>query len=118
MGVVLAIARSHRVLEALARRGLHPVATWAFPDHHRPTSAELLTMTARTTQRIDVWLTTGKCATKLPASLAGAPVLVLDHAVRLSDRLVTWIVSGDLAPAADFRAAPVDALFPSAGAVG
>jgi tetraacyldisaccharide 4'-kinase len=118
IGVVLTIARPHRVLEGLARRGLHPVATWAFPDHHRPTATELVAVTARTMQRIDVWLTTGKCATKLPPSLGGAPVLVLDHAVRLSDRLVSWIVSGDLAPAADFRAAPVDALFPSAGAVG
>jgi tetraacyldisaccharide 4'-kinase len=99
LGLVVAIARPDRVALALARRGVHPVATWVFPDHHRPTTSELDAAVARTTHRIDAWLTTGKCATKLPSSLAGAPMLVLDHVVRLPERLV-------------------DALFPTAGAVG
>jgi hypothetical protein len=55
-----------------------------------------------TTQRIDVWLTTGKCATKLPMAIAGAPVLTLDHRVRIPESLLAW----------------ADDLFPSAGAVG
>jgi tetraacyldisaccharide 4'-kinase len=118
IGLVSAIARPDRLVQSLARRGIHPVATMAFPDHHRPTDAELAAATARTTLRIDAWLTTGKCATKLPATLAGAPILVLDHAVGLSERLVSWVASAGPEPPAHFPAAPVDALFPSAGAVG
>jgi len=93
VGLLLAVARPQRVVDALARRGLHPVATLAFPDHHRPSRDELDRATARATHRIDAWLTTGKCATKLPHLLAGAPVLVLDHALRLSDRLVDWVLT-------------------------
>jgi tetraacyldisaccharide 4'-kinase len=93
VGLVLCIARPHRVVEGLARRGLYPVATLAFPDHHRPTPSELARATARTTHRIEAWLTTGKCATKLPPVLGGAPVLTLEHALRLSDRLIDWVAS-------------------------
>ena len=93
VGLLLAIARPDRVVGALARRGVHPVATLAFPDHHRPTLTELDRATARTTHRIDAWLTTGKCATKLPPFVAGAPVLALEHTLRLSDRLVDWVAS-------------------------
>jgi len=92
VGLLLAVARPDRVVDALAKRGLHPVATLAFPDHHRPSRADLDRATTRTTHRIDAWLTTGKCATKLPQTLAGAPVLVLDQALRLSDRLVDWVL--------------------------
>jgi tetraacyldisaccharide 4'-kinase len=93
VGVVSAVARPDRILRTLARRGIEPVSTLAFPDHHRPTHAELSRATARTTHRIDAWLTTGKCATKLPEALGGAPVLVLDHTFRLSDRLVDWVAN-------------------------
>jgi tetraacyldisaccharide 4'-kinase len=93
VGLVLAIARPDRVIAGLARRGLRPVATLTFPDHHRPTPIELARATARTTHRIDAWLTTGKCATKLPPALAGAPILALEHALRLSDRLIDWVAS-------------------------
>jgi tetraacyldisaccharide 4'-kinase len=93
IGLLLAVARPDRILGTLARRGIQPALTIAFPDHHKPTQAELNRATARTTQRIDAWLTTGKCATKLPEVLAGAPVLVLDPTLRLSDGLVHWVAS-------------------------
>ena len=118
LGLLLTIARPGRVIAGLARRGLCPVATFVFPDHHRPTAAELGRATARTTHRIDAWLVTGKCATKLPSSLAGAPVLALEHAVQLSDRLVTWAASDGPPLPRDFAPAAADALFPTAGRVG
>lgn len=118
LGLVLAIARPGRVVEALARRGVHPVTTVAFPDHHRPSSAELAAVVGRTTHRIEAWLTTGKCATKLPPSLAGAPVLILEQVVRLSDRLASWAAADDPERLFDFPSVSAHALFPTAGAVG
>jgi tetraacyldisaccharide-1-P 4'-kinase len=93
VGLLSAVARPDRILDTLARRGIRPALSVAFPDHHRPTRAELNRVAARATHRIDAWLTTGKCATKLPEVLGGAPVLVLDHTLRLSDRLVDWVAS-------------------------
>jgi tetraacyldisaccharide 4'-kinase len=101
VGVVLAVAHPERVMMGLARRGLRIAATALFADHHCPTR-ETVERIVPTTQRIDIWLTTGKCATKLPAFIGGAPVLALDHAVRIPESLLAW----------------ADALFPSAGAVG
>lgn len=118
IGLVVAIAHPARVAKALARRGFPPAAILAFPDHHRPTAAELAAASATTTRRIDAWLTTGKCATKLPGALAGAPILVLEHEVRLSDRLIAWVASDAPPDTAGFPLASVDALFPSAGGVG
>ena len=102
IGLVLTVARPDRILAGLARRGLYPVVTLAFPDHHRPAPAELAQATARTTHRIEAWLTTGKCATKLPSEAAGAPILILEHAVQLSERLVAWVASEDPQAALEF----------------
>jgi tetraacyldisaccharide 4'-kinase len=101
VGLVLAVAHPERVMVGLARRGLRIAATALFADHDCPTP-EAVKRVVPTTQRIDVWLTTGKCATKLPAFIGRSPVLALDHAVRIPESLLAW----------------ADALFPSAGAVG
>jgi tetraacyldisaccharide 4'-kinase len=101
VGLVLAVAHPERVIVGLARRGLRIAATALFADHDCPTP-EAVKRVVPTTQRIDVWLTTGKCATKLPAFIGRSPVLALDHAVRIPESLLAW----------------ADALFPSAGAVG
>ncbi|MET0595254.1 MAG: tetraacyldisaccharide 4'-kinase, partial [Polyangiaceae bacterium] len=92
--LVLAIARPERVQLALERRGIHPVTTFAFPDHHAPSAGELRWVAQHSTRRIDAWLTTEKCATKLPKAIAGAPVLTLNHALRLPAPLVDWVVHG------------------------
>jgi hypothetical protein len=60
------------------------------PDHDAPTLAQLERATA-TTHRIEAWLTTGKCAVKLPARIRGAPVLALRHELTLPGSLVEWI---------------------------
>jgi tetraacyldisaccharide 4'-kinase len=101
VGLVLAVAHPERVMVGLARRGLRIAATALFADHDRPTPAAVERVVP-TTQRIEVWLTTGKCATKLPPFIGAAPVLALDHAVRIPESLLVW----------------ADDLFPSAGAVG
>jgi tetraacyldisaccharide 4'-kinase len=91
-GLLLAIARPDRVLGSLAVRGLHPTAVIRLGDHDRPTAAELERQAARK-QRVKVWLTTPKCALKLPPEVAGAPVLALDRRIELPKTLVDWVLS-------------------------
>jgi tetraacyldisaccharide-1-P 4'-kinase len=93
LGLVLTIARPDRILETLARRGIEPALIASFPDHHRPSATELTRLAARSTQRIELWLTTGKCATKLPACIAEVPVAVLEHRLELPLSLVNWALS-------------------------
>jgi tetraacyldisaccharide 4'-kinase len=78
VGVVLAIARPGRVLAALGRAGVRPVVTVRLGDHAVP-AGEVLAGAARA--GVEVWLTTARCAVKLPLEIGGAPVLWLDHRV-------------------------------------
>ena len=91
-GLLLAIARPDRVARALARRGLYPAARIELPDHAVASAARLERAAAKE-QRVKVWLTTAKCAIKLPSDVAGSPVLVLDHRVDLPKALVDWALS-------------------------
>jgi tetraacyldisaccharide 4'-kinase len=79
LGLVLAIAHPERVERALARRGVAPAARVILGDHAR------LGPDAIPDARVDAWLTTARCATKLPATLGAAPVLALDHRVDASE---------------------------------
>jgi tetraacyldisaccharide-1-P 4'-kinase len=74
--VILAIAHPERVLRALAKAGIHPTAQRLLADHAWPSPADLAFARAA---RVDVWVTTVRCATKLPRVLGGRPVLALDH---------------------------------------
>jgi tetraacyldisaccharide 4'-kinase len=91
-GLLLAIARPDRVARTLARRGLRATATIELADHAAPALAELERWAAKSAP-VDVWLTTQKCATKLPPSIGRAPVLALDHRVELPKALVDWTLS-------------------------
>lgn len=73
VGVVLAVGRPARVLDALAAEGVHPVEVELFGDHDRPRSA------GAPRGRVDVWLTTAKCATKPGWEPDFAPLLVLEQ---------------------------------------
>jgi len=85
VGVVLAIARPERVLGSLSARGIRPALTHLFADHAFPR--------ARTDARgVDVWLTTPKCATKLPGTRGGAPIAVLRQSLALPDALLARCV--------------------------
>jgi tetraacyldisaccharide-1-P 4'-kinase len=86
------MARPDRVIRSLARRGLQPAATIELGDHDRPAIIQLERAAARK-QRVKLWLTTPKCALKLPPKVAGAPVFVLDHRIELPKTLVDWVLS-------------------------
>jgi tetraacyldisaccharide 4'-kinase len=93
-GLLLAIARPERVLRSLAELGVVPSVTWLYGDHQAPSAAELERRAAqlgRAGPRL--WLTTAKCATKLPAQIAGSPVLALAHTCELSPELISWLSS-------------------------
>jgi len=76
VGLFVAIARPGRVEAALRSAGIDPRPVIALGDHAIP-SAHDLARAARC--EVDAWLTTARCAVKLPAAIGGAPVLALDH---------------------------------------
>jgi tetraacyldisaccharide 4'-kinase len=80
LGLLLAVARPARIQAALAARGVPIQAVELRADH-----AALEPPPGR---RLDAWLTTGKCATKVMQDPEAAPVWTLDHRVRLPDELV------------------------------
>lgn len=91
VGLLLGVARPERVLRMLQVNGITPAATVLLGDHARFAISDIDNSQLT---RVDAWLTTGRCATKLPAWLGGAPVLSLVHEVdvgsvaqRLCDRL-------------------------------
>lgn len=77
VGVVLALARPERVLAALADAGVHPAEVQLFGDHDRPRRP------AARGARVDVWLTTAKCATKPGWEADFSPRLVLEQRLML-----------------------------------
>jgi tetraacyldisaccharide 4'-kinase len=78
VGLLVAIARPGRIVAALREAGVDPRPVIALADHAVPGAREL----ARASRfQVDAWLTTARCAVKLPAAIGGAPVLVLDHAI-------------------------------------
>ena len=83
VGVVLAIARPQRVLAQLARRGVTPVVVRLAADHGRPSTRP------GDRQRVDVWLTTEKCFTKLGWRLAGREVWCLRQELDLPGQLLS-----------------------------
>lgn len=85
LGLVLALARPDRVERELARLGVFPQLTALYADH-----APLRAPRARRfhSTRVDAWLTTAKCATKLGSRFAGAPLLVLEQGVTLPRELL------------------------------
>ncbi|TKD08818.1 tetraacyldisaccharide 4'-kinase [Polyangium fumosum] len=84
VGLLVAIARPDRLLPALDRVGIHPRAVVCLADHARFDTA---TLDRARDLGLDAWLTTARCATKLPPRLGGAPVLALDHRVSVGPLL-------------------------------
>jgi tetraacyldisaccharide 4'-kinase len=82
VGLLLTVARPGRVVSALARAGVRPEVTLCLADHAVPTVADLARAAGT---RVEVWLTTARCATKLPAAIGGRPVLALDHRLDVAD---------------------------------
>lgn len=81
VGVFVAIARPSRIEAALRGAGIDPRPVIALADHAIPQARDL----ARAARfEVDVWLTTARCAVKLPAVIAHAPVLALEHRLDVS----------------------------------
>ena len=76
VGLFVAIARPSRIEAALRGAGIDPRPVIALADHAVPSARDLV-RAARF--EVDVWLTTARCAVKLPAAIEGAPVLALEH---------------------------------------
>jgi tetraacyldisaccharide 4'-kinase len=89
-GLFLTVARPERILRALRLAGIAPSPIVTLADHASPSPAQL----ARAARApVDRWLTTARCAVKLPATIGAAPVLVLDHHLdvgALVDRLLPF----------------------------
>jgi tetraacyldisaccharide 4'-kinase len=78
LGLLSTVARPARVLDALASAGLRPAVTLRFGDHASPDLGR--SAGGRVAgHRVDAWLATARCAVRLPAEVAGAPVLPLEH---------------------------------------
>jgi tetraacyldisaccharide 4'-kinase len=76
LGAVLAIARPTRLLRDLELLGVRPSPVRLAADHTRPAPS-------RRPARVDAWLTTAKCATKLGPKFEGSPLWTLCHRVQL-----------------------------------
>jgi tetraacyldisaccharide 4'-kinase len=94
IGVLLTIARPERVMDALACRGLFAVRFMRFGDHERPSQSELDRIARGQGSRVDVWITTEKCATNLPPALANAPIFALRHELELPPNLLRFVAPG------------------------
>jgi tetraacyldisaccharide 4'-kinase len=82
VGLVTGIARPERVLASLEAAGIAPVARVLAADHARFADVDRLVSRLPS---VDAWLTTTRCATKLPSSLRGAPVLALARRLDTAD---------------------------------
>jgi tetraacyldisaccharide 4'-kinase len=91
LGLVVAVGRPGRILEALRLEGIQPTEVVLHADHARP---ELVGRSRGA--KVDAWLTTGKCATKLGARLGRAPVWVIDHSLELDPGLVEYSASASI----------------------
>jgi tetraacyldisaccharide 4'-kinase len=80
LGLLLAVARPERIQAALAARGI-PIQTVVLRADH----AALNPPPGR---RLDAWLTTAKCATKVAQNPGAAPVWTLEHRARLPGQLI------------------------------
>lgn len=83
IGVVLGVARPMRVITSLEAVGIQPVVVDLFADHAAPRRSA-----GRALRALDLWLTTPKCATRLPVTWRGAPVWTLDRRLDLGDAVV------------------------------
>jgi tetraacyldisaccharide 4'-kinase len=75
LGLLVAVARPERIVSALAARGVALHSVRLCGDHAVPARPR--------DRRVEAWLTTAKCATKIGSSRRGAPLWTLAHRARL-----------------------------------
>lgn len=89
VGVWTALARPDRLLSRLERAGVTARLVVAHRDHAIPRSADLSSAAEQGwAARIDLWLASAKCATRLPLFLGGVPIATLGYRVSLGSGLV------------------------------
>lgn len=78
IGLLLGLARPRRVVEALEELRIRPRCTLRFGDHLIP-SASFIENASRMARehRLDAWLATAKCVTRLPTHVGNVPVVVI-----------------------------------------
>jgi len=88
VGLWTALARPDRVLATLTAEQVIPALVVAHGDHLSSSPRETASV-LREARRvgIDLWLTTAKCATRLPAELGGVPVATLNYSLLLEESL-------------------------------
>ncbi|MEJ7733491.1 MAG: tetraacyldisaccharide 4'-kinase [Polyangiaceae bacterium] len=84
VGLLVAVAHPERIERTLLRAGIVPRRVVALADHAR------LRCDRIAAGDVDLWLTTARCRTKLPARVAGAPVATLVHRVDAA-AVVDWL---------------------------
>jgi tetraacyldisaccharide-1-P 4'-kinase len=106
LGLWLAVARPDRILRSLAAAGVEPRVVSVEADHAHPA----LGIDPRT-DRVDAWLTSTKCATKLGSRLGQAPVWVIDHRLEVDRALLDFVAGPPVdepQSTSPSRRAPVD----------
>ena len=106
VAVVTAVARPARFLAALSRRGVRVVGHVALADHGGPWAHASAARGLAELSAFDAIVTTEKCATWLPASIDGRPVVAL----ALSLDIPATLVNDVIAAAADVRRASTSLL--------
>jgi tetraacyldisaccharide 4'-kinase len=106
VGVILGVARPERISRALAHAGVGTEVVVRLSDH---ASAQTFQRHERQLRgaKVDLWVTTSKCATKLGDRFAGRPVVALRRRFRLPAALLDGLLSTP--PAADGRGACLSA---------
>src|SRR5262249_888278 len=74
LGLLLAVARPGRIVAALEGAGVRLEVTVLLGDH---ATASKATLAGAARAGVEGWLTTARCATRLPQAIGGRPVLAL-----------------------------------------
>jgi tetraacyldisaccharide 4'-kinase len=91
VGLACALARPERVVRALARRGVRPVALVRGPDHGPLPDLDL--RSGWRPARVDLWLATPKCALHLEGRTPAPRFAILDHDVALGADLAAALTA-------------------------
>ncbi len=86
LGACFGVARPSRILQMLREHNIDVDPIWLAADHVAP-------VPRRPSPRVELWLVTAKCAVKLPTTLAGRPMAVLELEWQLDDSLISLAFS-------------------------
>lgn len=92
LGLLLGIARPSRLSDELEEEGITPLCRLRFKDHRLPSRGLLRRASEIARQkRLDAWLVTAKCRTRLPSHVGNVPVVVVERALDISDETLALL---------------------------